>query len=170
MKNIVCLIAFLAGLNLTAQETVLLNKWQFTNYDFGSAFQENFNDTNWETVTVPHDWAVKEDFSFEHDIQLTAVIQDGETKANYRTGRSGALPYVGIGWYRTSFEVTSADLKQKTQVLFDGAMSNAKVYVNGNYVGERPFGYISFHFDISTYLKEGNNVIAVRLENFNSQS
>ncbi|MHB0755743.1 glycoside hydrolase family 2 TIM barrel-domain containing protein [Polaribacter sp. M15] len=154
----------------TAQEVELLKNWKFSNYDYGAAFQENFDDSNWDKVTVPHDWAVKQDFDFAHDVQLTMVIQDGETQPRYRTGRSGALPYVGIGWYRTNYSVSKADLAEKVQLLFDGAMSNAKVYVNGNYVGERPFGYISFYFDITKYLKAGDNSIAVRLENFNSQS
>lgn len=152
------------------RSTELLKDWKFTNYDFGAAFQESFDDATWESVTIPHDWAVKEDFNFTHDIQLTMVVQDGETAARYRTGRTGALPYVGIGWYRTHYNISASDLEQKVQLLFDGAMSNSKVYVNGKYVGERPFGYISFYFDITKYLKPGDNVIAVRLENFDSQS
>lgn len=170
MKRIINLLVIITCLNLSAQETELLKNWKFTNYDYGDAFKENFNDENWESVIVPHDWAVKEDFNFTHDIQLTMVVQDGETQPKYRTGRTGALPYVGIGWYRTKLNVTSSDLEQKVQLLFDGAMSNAKVYVNGKYVGERPFGYISFYFDITKLLNPGNNVIAVRLENFSSQS
>ncbi|SNR31179.1 beta-galactosidase [Lutibacter agarilyticus] len=170
MKHIICLLVFLATLNSTAQETELLKNWKFTNYDYGNAQGTDFNDDNWESVTIPHDWAVQEDFNFTHDIQLTMVIQDGETKPKYRTGRTGALPYVGIGWYRTNYTVSEKDLEEKVQLLFDGAMSNAKVYVNGKYAGERPFGYISFHFDITKLLNPGNNVIAVRLENFSSQS
>lgn len=148
----------------------LLKNWKFSQYDYGAAFQENFDDADWEQVTIPHDWAVKGDFDFANDLQLTMVVQDGESKPKYRAGRSGALPYVGIGWYRTHYQMSSAALKEKVQLLFDGAMSNAKVYVNEQYVGERPFGYISFYFDITPFLKEGNNSIAVRLENFNSQS
>ncbi|TNJ45337.1 DUF4982 domain-containing protein [Tamlana fucoidanivorans] len=148
----------------------LLKNWKFTNYDYGAAFQENFDDSNWESVTIPHDWAVKQDFNFTHDIQLTMVVQDGETQPRYRTGRTGALPYVGIGWYRTSYNITAEELNEDVQLMFDGAMSNAKVYVNGQYVGERPFGYISFYFNITKFLKPGSNSVAVRLENFNSQS
>ncbi|WP_366183860.1 glycoside hydrolase family 2 TIM barrel-domain containing protein [Flavobacterium ovatum] len=170
MIRIFYFIAFLIAFNTSAQQTDLLKNWKFTNYDFGAAFQENFNDTDWESVTVPHDWAAKGEFDFANDVQLTMVVQDGDNKPFYRTGRSGALPYVGIGWYRTQYSVSAADLKGKVQILFDGAMSNSKVYINGQYVGERPFGYISFYFDITKFLKEGKNTIAVRLENFNSQS
>ncbi|WP_042506579.1 glycoside hydrolase family 2 TIM barrel-domain containing protein [Algibacter lectus] len=173
MKKYASIIILICTINLlTAQSRTveILKDWKFSNYDYGAAFQENFDDAEWENVTVPHDWAVKEDFNFTHDIQLTMVIQDGETKPKYRTGRTGALPYVGIGWYRTKHTISAADLEEKVQLMFDGAMSNAKVYVNGKYVGERPFGYISFYFDITKFLKPGDNTIAVRLENFNSQS
>jgi len=170
MKYLIYLLAVLSTFNLSAQETELLRDWKFTNYDYGNAQAVDFNDGEWKSVTVPHDWAIKEDFNFTHDIQLTMVIQDGETTPKYRTGRTGALPYVGIGWYRTKYNISASDLEEKVQLMFDGAMSNAKVYVNGHYVGERPFGYISFYFDITDFLKPGDNTIAVRLENFNSQS
>lgn len=170
MKPIFYFLIFLITFNSSAQQTDLLKNWKFNNYDYGAAFQENFDDSNWEKVTVPHDWAVKGDFDFANDVQLTMVVQDGDNKPFYRTGRSGALPYVGIGWYRTQYSVSAADLKGKVQIMFDGAMSNSKVYINGQYVGERPFGYISFYFDVTKFLKAGDNTIAVRLENFNSQS
>ena len=170
MKKLICLIAVIVSLHVQSQEIELLKEWKFTNYDYGNAQATDFDDKNWESVTIPHDWAVKEDFNFTHDIQLTMVVQDGDTKPYYRTGRTGALPYVGVGWYRTKHNFSTTDLEQKVELLFDGAMSNAKVYVNGHYVGERPFGYISFYFDITKYLTAGDNVIAVRLENFNSQS
>ena len=162
---LICSIHFLIAQNRTVE---LLKDWKFTNYDYGAAFQEKFDDSNWKSVALPHDWAAEGAFSFENDIQLTMVIQDGEKTPNYRSGRSGALPYTGVGWYRTYVEVK--DTNKVYNLLFDGAMSHAKVYVNGQYVGERPNGYISFHFNISSFLKKGRNTIAVRLENFNSQS
>ena len=170
--KILILLLFLVTIQIQGQsrKVELLKNWKFTNYDYGAAFQETFDDSDWRNITIPHDWAVEGDFDFANDVQLTMVVQDGETQANYRTGRSGALPYVGIGWYRTNYQVDEKALDGKLQLLFDGAMSNAKVYVNGKYVGERPFGYISFYFDITNYLEEGDNSIAVRLENFNSQS
>jgi beta-galactosidase len=170
MKKLICLLAVFASINNYAQEMELLKNWKFSTYDYGNAFATEFDDNNWQSVTVPHDWAVKEDFDFAHDIQLSTVVQDGEIKANFRTGRTGALPYVGVGWYRTNHTLTAKDLEQKVQLLFDGAMSNAKVYVNGQYAGERPSGYMSFYFDITEFLIPGNNVIAVRLENFSGQS
>jgi beta-galactosidase len=173
MKKITLLLFLVCSFSVASAQnrtTELLTDWKFTNYDYGAAFQEKFNDKDWENVIVPHDWAAQGDFDFANDVQLTMVIQDGETKPRYRCGRSGALPYVGVGWYRTMYKVSSKDLAQKLQLQFDGAMSNARVYINGDYVGERPFGYISFHFDITKFLKKGENTIAVRLENYNSQS
>lgn len=146
----------------------LLEKWKFTQYDTGASFQEKFDDSDWKTVEIPHDWAAEGDFDFANDIQLTMVVQDGERKTKFRCGRSGALPYTGVGWYRTHINIDNPT--KVYDLLFDGAMSHTKLYVNGKYVGERPNGYVSFHFDISSYLKKGDNVIAVRLENFNSQS
>ncbi|MGY5352139.1 glycoside hydrolase family 2 TIM barrel-domain containing protein [Wenyingzhuangia sp. IMCC45533] len=171
-KHLLFLITYLTFGFIHAQgrEVTLLEQWKFSQYDDGASFQENFDDSDWKEVIIPHDWAAQGEFNFANDLQLTVVVQDGETKPKYRAGRSGALPYVGVGWYRTNYKLSAAALKDKRQLLFDGAMSNAKVYVNGKYVGQRPFGYVSFYFDISKFLKEGNNSIAVRLENFNSQS
>lgn len=170
MKRHLFLFVILFGFQLaTAQrELNLLKNWKFTQYDDGASFQSTFNDADWKSVTIPHDWAAEGKFDFANDIQLTMVVQDGERTPKYRSGRSGALPYTGIGWYRTHFNVE--DTSKVYDLLFDGAMSHAKVYINGKYVGSRPNGYVSFHFDISDYLKKGDNVIAVRLENFNSQS
>ncbi|MGY6649390.1 glycoside hydrolase family 2 TIM barrel-domain containing protein [Wenyingzhuangia sp. IMCC45574] len=151
-----------------SRKVALLKEWKFSQYDDGASFQSTFNDAEWKDVEVPHDWAAEGEFSFANDIQLTQVVQDGERKAKFRCGRSGALPYTGIGWYRTHFNVI--DTSKVYDLLFDGAMSHAKVYINGKYVGSRPNGYVSFHFDVSSFVKKGDNVLAVRLENFNSQS
>ena len=82
---LICSLHFLAAQHSSVD---VLRDWKFSNYDHGAAFQENFNDADWKHVIVPHDWAVKEDFNFTHDIQLTMVIQDGETTPKYRTGRT----------------------------------------------------------------------------------
>ena len=153
---------------LVAQEIKTLKEWKFSQEDPGAAFQSEFDDKDWKTVTVPHDWAVEGKFNFNNDLQLTRIVQNGDVKANFRAGRSGALPIAGVGWYRTHFNIDNLD--KHYEIMFDGAMSNAKVYINGHYIGERPFGYISFYFDITQFLKKGNNVVAVRLENFNGQT
>ncbi len=168
-KHFLGLLLFIIAFNLGNAQSRNLKQWKFSSYDDGAAFQINFNDSDWRTVEIPHDWAAEGPFDFNNDLRFNTIVQNGETKPVYRTGRSGALPIVGVGWYRTHFTIKQLK-KQYYELLFDGAMSNAKVYVNGNYVGERPFGYISFYFDISKYLKKGDNVVAVRLENFNGQT
>ena len=86
-------------------------------------------------------------------------------------GRTGGLPFVGVGWYRLDFEAPSFEKGKKATLIFDGAMSHARVYVNGKEAGYWPYGYNSFHFDVTPYMKAGEvNELAVRLENENECS
>ena len=132
--------------------------------DVADAMKPDFDDKQWEAVTVPHDWAIYGPFDRRHDLQEVAVTQNLETAASVKTGRTGGLPYVGVGWYRTTFEAPAGKL---VSLVFDGAMSEARVYVNGQEVCFWPCGYNSFHCDVTPYLnKEGaKNQLAVRLEN-----
>lgn len=123
-----------------------------------------FNDTKWETVTIPHDWAIFGPFDKNNDLQNVAVTQNFETQASLKTGRTGGLPYVGTGWYRTTFHSTPG---KQTTLIFDGAMSEARVFVNGKEACFWPYGYNSFYCDVTGLVNEDgkNNVLAVRLEN-----
>ncbi len=145
-------------------ETLLKKGWRFSQEDNPRAADADFDDSRWQQVTVPHDWAIYGPFDRKHDLQTVAVTQDGETKATLKTGRSGGLPYMGTGWYRTTFDAAPGRM---VSLVFDGAMSEARVWVNGKEVGEWPFGYNSFHFDVTPYLNtDGSaNQLAVRLEN-----
>ena len=145
-------------------ETLLRHGWRFTQTDDDAAASENFDDSGWQSVAVPHDWAITGPFDRKHDLQNVAVTQDGEKKASLKTGRSGGLPYMGTGWYRLNFD---AEPGKCTGLVFDGAMSEAQVWVNGHKVGEWPFGYNSFHFDVTPYVHADGtpNTLAVRLEN-----
>ena len=116
----------------------------------------------WTAVKVPHDWAITGPFSKENDLQVVAVVQNGEKQATEKTGRSGGLPYMGKGCYRTFIDI-SGNLSRT--ILFDGAMSEAQVLVNGVKVGEWPYGYNSFSLDITGALRQGRNEIVVLLEN-----
>jgi len=146
------------------REVLLKDGWRFTQADDTAAMEPLYDDSSWELVTVPHDWAITGPFDRRHDLQTVAVTQDGEKKATLKTGRSGGLPYIGTGWYRTTFNTTPGHM---VSLLFDGAMSEARVWVNGHEVGEWPFGYNSFHFDVTRYLNDDGrgNQLAVRLEN-----
>ena len=120
----------------------------------------------WEKVSVPHDWAIYGPFDRQHDLQRVAVIQNGEYVPSDKTGRTGGLPYMGQGAYRRNLEIGETELDgRRHTLLFDGAMSEAQVFVNGEKVCFWPYGYNSFHCDITEHLKAGSNEIAVLLEN-----
>lgn len=159
-------ISILAALSLFAQrsEQSLEKGWKFTKGEVSGAEQADFNDSGWESVTVPHDWAIYGPFDVNNDLQNVAVKQNFETQASLKTGRTGGLPYVGIGWYRTTFE---SEPNKNTTLVFDGAMSEARVYVNGKEACFWPCGYNSFHCDVTDLVNADgkDNVLAVRLEN-----
>ena len=91
-----------------------------------------------------------------NDLQNVAVTQNFEKKASLKTGRTGGLPYVGTGWYRTSFD---APADKEVTLLFDGAMSEARVYVNGKEACFWPFGYNSFHCNVTSLLNKTERII-----------
>ena len=145
-------------------EQLLEEGWRFTKGDVTDAATPGFDDSRWESVTVPHDWAIYGPFSRENDLQNVAVTQNFETQASIKTGRTGGLPYVGVGWYRTTFD-TKPD--QEVTLVFDGAMSEARVYVNGQEAYFWPCGYNSFYCNVTRLINPDgrNNTLAVRLEN-----
>lgn len=166
---VVCLAGFfLSGMTVAQIRSVMLldKDWKFKNSEVEQGAKPSFDDSAWEKVRVPHDWAILGDFDMNLDTQMVQVVEDGEKVPRLRTGRTGALPMFGVGWYRKVLPVTSADRDKRVFVEFDGAMSLAKVYLNGNFVGERPYGYASFSFDLTPFIQfDKQNVLAVRLEN-----
>lgn len=159
-------MGFCLALNLHAQrgEYLLEKGWKFTKGEVSNAEMPAFNDAKWETVDIPHDWAIFGPFDKSNDLQNVAVTQNFETQASLKTGRTGGLPYVGIGWYRTTFHSTP---RKQTTLIFDGAMSEARVFVNGKEACFWPCGYNSFYCDVTSLVNEDgkNNTLAVRLEN-----
>ena len=155
----------------TRTEQLLERGWRFTREDSAEFIAEEYDDKAWQEVTVPHDWAIYGPFSIHNDRQNVAITQDGQKEAMEHAGRTGGLPFVGVGWYRIDFEAPSFEEGKCATLIFDGAMSHARVYVNGMEVGYWPYGYNSFHFDITPYIKAGEvNTLAVRLENENESS
>lgn len=121
--------------------------WLFYKGEAIGAESVDFNDSQWRKLDLPHDWAIEGPFSNEYN------------------ARTGGLPVHGTGWYRKHFNVEKTMDGKIVSVEFDGAMNNANVWVNGNFVGERPFGYIGFEFDLTPHIKFGEeNIIAVRLQ------
>lgn len=134
------------------RNTINLKTWQFSR-----------DSVNYKPVTIPHDWAINGPFDKKWDLQFVAIEQNGETEKTEKSGRSGALPWIGRGFYKTTI-----DLKKlpKTAVLeFDGAMADPHVYINGKLAGHWAYGYNAFRVDAASYLKKGKNEISVSLNN-----
>ena len=164
---------FLTGIPVTnfAQTKQTLQKnWKFTREDNSAFSQSTFNDVKWQNVTIPHDWAIYGPFDMENDIQRTAIKQDGQKDAIEHTGRTGGLPFVGVGWYRTTFDLPDFSNDKKVFIQFDGAMSNPEVFINGQKAGQWHNGYNTFFLDISNWVKNKNNSLAVRLDNLTQMS
>lgn len=156
MKRI-CTLFLLAAISLGAyaQRTeTLLRDWTFNGK---------------EQVRIPHDWAITGPFDRSIDLQVVAILQNGETEASEKTARSGGLPWIGKGFYECTVDLDKTP-GTKCTLLFDGAMSNARVYVNGAFAGEWPYGYNSFYFDVTEFVKAGSNAIRVELENLPGSS
>lgn len=156
---------------LSRSEVLLEKDWHFTRTDNPGFSSADVDTKSWQQVTVPHDWAIYGPFSWDNDKQNVAIVQDGQKEAMEHAGRTGGLPFVGTGWYRTQFNTPDSISGKKVVLKFDGAMSHAKVYVNGHEVGYWPYGYNSFYFDITDKLNpSGSNTLAVRLENLPESS
>ena len=155
MNKLALLTLALATSAITAsaqRSTVNLKTWQFSR-----------DSVNYKSVTIPHDWAINGPFDKKWDLQFVAIEQNGETEKTEKSGRSGALPWIGRGFYKTT-----VDLKKlpKTAILeFDGAMADPHVYINGKLAGHWAYGYNAFRVDAAPYLKKGKNEISVSLNN-----
>lgn len=103
--------------------------------------QPNFNDKSWETLDLPHNWAIKGPF----------YVGDGVPV----TGGMGRLPIQGVGWYRRQLDITEADASKRIFLDIDGTMSYSIVWVNGRLVGGWPYGYTSYRLDLTPHLKPG---------------
>ncbi|MDR1918203.1 MAG: DUF4982 domain-containing protein [Tannerellaceae bacterium] len=166
-----CLVQLFSVSAQVRNEFLLEKNWKFTREDKPDYAKVGLDDSRWQSVCVPHDWAIEGPFSPYNDRQQVAITQDGQREALQQAGRTGGLPFVGVGWYRTQFELPQFDAGKKVFLLFDGAMSDAKVYVNGQKAGYWPYGYNSFHLDITRFVKQGEPVtLAVRLENLPESS
>ncbi|KQS37020.1 DUF4982 domain-containing protein [Pedobacter sp. Leaf194] len=147
------------------QEILLDQDWKFAKGSFVDAFTTKFNDASWETVSVPHDWAISGPFDKEIDKQVIAITQNGESKPTEKTGRTGALPYIGEGWYRKKLNLPTISANQEVLLQIDGAMSEPKVYLNGKLVGQWNYGYNYFYIDITDHLNKTGNQLAIHLQN-----
>jgi beta-galactosidase len=125
--------------------------WRFLQADAPGAEKPDFDDSAWTSVTLPHDWSIAGPFK-----------EDAPSKG------AGAFAPTGIGWYRKTFTVPEADAApnsgRRTFIVFDGVMANSDVYLNGELLGHRPYGYVSFFYELNPHLRPGTNTIAVRVD------
>ncbi len=122
--------------------------WRFLKADAPGAEQSDFNDITWRNLSVPHDWSIEGPFA--------------ETNL---TGGAGAFLPSGIGWYRKHFSLPKNDSGRSVSIEFDGVMQNSEVWINGVSLGKRPFGYVSFSYELTGHLNfGGDNVLAVRAD------
>ena len=140
--------------------------WKFKKYPLGAAdpaaVRPDFDDADWETVRVPHDWAITGTFEPDNDASELSVQQDGIVKAIPHLGRTGALPIVGTGVYRLALDIPEEARGHAVTLEFDGVMWESEVYVNGEKLAFHHFGYTSFEVDITRALVfGGENLIAV---------
>lgn len=144
-----CFMVFSTTVSTCRERINLGDCWRFHNGDEPEAVDANFEDTGWQLLDLPHDWAIEGNFSKDHPSG---------------TG-GGALPG-GIGWYRKTFVPEKADSDMKFRIVFDGVYMNSEVYLNGILLGRRPYGYITFSYYLTPHLKWGEkNVLAVRVDN-----
>jgi len=122
--------------------------WKFKLGDQKGAENISFDDSNWRALDLPHDWSIEGTYSKDEP-----------------TGGSGGYLPTGIGWYRHHFEISKSDLKKNISIEFDGIYMNSDVWINGHHLGNYPYGYSSFSYDLSPYLTVGPNVISVRVDN-----
>jgi len=123
--------------------------WTFFNGDAPGAQQPTFTDASWRSVDLPHDWSIEGPFREEPEPARIAA----------------SLP-TGIGWYRKRFSIPESYRDRKVVIEFDGVYQLSEVWINGQYLGKRPYGYISFCYDLTPHLKfAGDNVIAVKVDN-----
>lgn len=170
---IITIIASIAVSFGQTRSVVTLEKgWKFTREDNPESKEKVYDDSQWQSVRIPHDWAIYGPFDKSNDIHRMAIVQDGQTSAIEHYGRTGGLPFTGAGWYRINFTIPEFSDSKRVTVKFDGAMSNAHVYVNGKEAGFWPYGYNTFYFDITDLLSDNgkDNTLAVRLENLEESS
>ncbi|MFT3844235.1 MAG: glycoside hydrolase family 2 TIM barrel-domain containing protein [Lacibacter sp.] len=152
-KNTFLILAFLLlSFISTAQVRSVVdfnNGWKFFLGNDSLASNANYNDANWRSLNLPHDWSIESNFSSSFPA----------------TNQGGALPG-GIGWYRKTFTAPASSANRNTRIEFDGVYKNSEVWINGHYLGKRPYGYVNFSYDLTPYLQYGKqNVIAVKVDN-----
>ena len=156
LLSLACLMAVTA-LAQTRQETTLTEGWLFSQ-----------DQQTWQNVCVPHDWAIAGPFDKKWDLQKVRIEQNGEKEATEKSGRSGALPWIGEGHYKRNIQIPAGC--KHAELIFDGAMAEPTVYLNGQKAGYWAYGYNTFRVDITPMMKAGDNLLEVHLKNVEESS
>ena len=159
------LTASLTAVAQPRQETYLHEGWQFSLDNKDVASQEQ---PKWQTVRIPHDWAIAGPFDKKWDLQKVAIVQNGEKEATEKSGRSGALPWIGQGHYRRIISIPKEC--RHAELVFDGAMAEPTVKLNGQEAGYWAYGYNTFRVDLTPFMKAGDNLLEVDLKNVEESS
>ena len=141
----------------TRQETTLTEEWLFSQ-----------DQQTWQNVCVPHDWAIAGPFDKKWDLQKVRIEQNGEKEATEKSGRSGALPWIGEGHYKRIIQIPAGC--RHAELVFDGAMAEPTIYLNGQKAGYWAYGYNTFRVDITPFMKAGENLLEVHLKNVEESS
>jgi beta-galactosidase len=143
-------LALLLALVAQRQTTNFDRSWRFHLGELRGAEQPSYADSGWRRLDLPHDWSIEGPFSEQNPAGVAG----------------GALPG-GIGWYRKTFSLPTGDTGKVVFIEFDGVYRNSEVWINGHYLGKRPYGYSSFRYELTPRLRYGKqrNVIAVRVDN-----
>lgn len=151
IKRILLIFFILSFYNITVDAKSIEDfnfNWKFTLEKQQAAHQYSFDDSKWQSVRLPHDWAVPLPYT------------------NEKTSASTGFKAGGIGWYRKSFTLSESDKKKKIWLEFDGIYNNSSIWLNGHYIGGRPYGYSSFQVNLSTFSHYGSkeNILTVKVD------
>jgi len=162
-KRLICLVSFVLVLCVSGEaigqaertEMLLAQSWRFEKGDPSGAEQPGFDDSSWRTVSVPHDWSIEDLEGQNHPFDPDAI---NSFDVGYTVG--------GTGWYRKAFTVPPKLQGKRFHLQFDGVYMNADVWLNGQHLGNHPYGYTSFWYDITDKIKFGHeNILAVEVKN-----
>jgi len=163
---IITAVLLVCSINLYAQEKIQRNhlfdsNWKFYLGDVKGGEQPSFNDKSWRNIDLPHDWSIEKLSGQEAGKVIAPFSKEsiGTTATGYTVG--------GVAWYRKTFIINLKDKSQSTIISFDGVYMNCDVWINGKFLGNHPYGYTAFDYDISSYLNPSGkpNVIAVKVKN-----
>ena len=149
--TVLCVLVLWVAISISAQSRKIISmdaNWRFHKGDVTGAELSSFHDADWRQLNIPHDWSI-----------------EGENlRDNPGGGSIGFFP-TGIGWYRKTFDVKSFDKKKCYSIEFDGVYMNSTVWINGHELGTWPYGYSSFSYDLTPYLRKSGNVLTVKVDN-----